>query len=646
MMPSVPEYLLENEIPPIRHNEPNSQINEDKNIHLKANKQVSDIDYSTVCSSNDVDVSDPDNPSYFGLLTPDESMVEDSLESQTTRRLNPLPSSSRSTNHSLVDERNILTGPRTRFGNKKVERMDPSAFITEFNAFIVGQAKPLQRLNKLELPPPPENWRRLKSHPHAREFNEAMRVEYNALLAKNTIQPVKQTNSMHPIPLKWVFTYKFDEAGYLLKFKARICVRGDLQAKSEEDNYAATLAFQIFRLLVAIITYFDLETIQVDAVNAFCNSPLDDEVYLYNPPGFSRNGYVLRLLRGLYGLRKSPKLWLKLLSGTLTDIGLHQVPGQPCIFTDFKGIIVFFYVDDIVLAFPTARKVDAMSLLKNLTEQYEFRLLGELEWFLGVKISRDRAGKKLWLSQEAYIEKICHDFNILEPERRINTPMITDKLPKSENPANNDEIKIYQRKVGSLIYAAGVTRPDISRTVSHLAEFMTNPSPSHQEATDRCFFYLLKTKKLCIEYSGSNSTKRILHCSADASFGNTGDRRSVQGFVFKLFGGPIHLNSSKQHTVTTSSTEAELLALSHATKELIWMQRVLLGIRLDTDQEVEIFNDNIQTLRLLTKEDPLLQTKLKHVDIYQHWLRERVQSKEIKVSWIKTNDMVADGMTK
>ena len=76
------------------------------------------------------------------------------------------------------------------------------------------------------------------------------------------------------------------------------------------------------------------------------------------------------------------------------------------------------------------------------------------------------------------------------------------------------------------------------------------------------------------------------------------------------------------------------------------MQRIFSGIKFDTNQMVEIFNDNLQTLRLLNKEDPIIQTKLRHIDIYQHWLRERVQSGHIKVSWISTNKMIADGMTK
>ncbi|KAI0998965.1 hypothetical protein K3495_g9229 [Podosphaera aphanis] len=174
---------------------------------------------------------------------------------------------------------------------------------------------------------------------------------------------------------------------------------------------------------------------------------------------------------------------------------------------------------------------------------------------------------------------------------------------------------------------------------------MSNPGPQHMEAADHLLFYLNQTKNLCIEYSGSSSSK-YLHCSADAAFGNTDQRRSVQGFVFRLFDGPIHWNSSKQSTVTTSSTEAELLSLSNSAKELLWMQRLLTAIGFEPDQEIEILNDNKQTLRLLTKEDLIIQTKLKHVDIYKHWLRERVQSEQIKVSWVGTNNMVADGMTK
>lgn len=76
------------------------------------------------------------------------------------------------------------------------------------------------------------------------------------------------------------------------------------------------------------------------------------------------------------------------------------------------------------------------------------------------------------------------------------------------------------------------------------------------------------------------------------------------------------------------------------------MYGLFLGIEFNPDQEIEIFNDNMQTIRSLTKQDPIIKTKLRHVDIYQHWLRESVKLKEIKVSYVNTNNMIVDRMTK
>ena len=103
------------------------------------------------------------------------------------------------------------------------------------------------------------------------------------------------TEKMHPIPLKWVFLYKFDTDGYLLKHKARICVRGDLQPFTDEENYAATLAHKTFRALMAITAAFGYETKQMDAVNAFLNADLDELVYCYFPHGFEQSQKCLRL---------------------------------------------------------------------------------------------------------------------------------------------------------------------------------------------------------------------------------------------------------------------------------------------------------------------------------------------------------------
>ena len=107
----------------------------------------------------------------------------------------------------------------------------------------------------------------------------------------------------------------------------------------------------------------------------------------------------------------------------------------------------------------------------------------------------------------------------------------------------------------------------------------------------------------------------------------------------------IHWKATKQKTVTTSSTEAELLALTVTAREYIWWIRLFQNLNIEINSSV-ILCDNQQALRLLEKETPKLATRLKHVDIHQCWLRQEVQNGRIKVEWVETNKMIADGFTK
>lgn len=123
----------------------------------------------------------------------------------------------------------------------------------------------------------------------------------------------------------WVFTYKGDEDGFLTRCKARLVVRGDLQKNHSQDTYAATLATRVFKALMAIAAYFDLDIQQFDAVNAFCNAFLDEDVYIRYPDGFHVPDHCLQLIRALYGLPKSPLLWYNLMCEYLRKLGLSII---------------------------------------------------------------------------------------------------------------------------------------------------------------------------------------------------------------------------------------------------------------------------------------------------------------------------------
>ena len=118
-----------------------------------------------------------------------------------------------------------------------------------------------------------------------------------------------------------VFKYKLNAEGYLTKYKACICVRGDLQTTTKE-THAATLAIRCFRALIAIAAYFNIEIRHYDAVNAFTNARLVSKVYCYPPKGFSNPNYLQELNRALYSLKTLLLLQYQELTKTLKDLRL------------------------------------------------------------------------------------------------------------------------------------------------------------------------------------------------------------------------------------------------------------------------------------------------------------------------------------
>ena len=163
-------------------------------------------------------------------------------------------------------------------------------------------------------------------------------------------------------------------------------------------------------------------------------------------------------------------------------------------------------------------------------------------------------------------------------------------------PIDNEVIEadktLYQRKIGSILYAAISTRPDIAFTAVRLSRYNCRPGRTHHEAADRVIKYLFRTRFRCIWY-GHGSEATLFVCGSDTSFAdNTLDRKSSQGYILKLFRGPVAWRANKQDTVTTSSTEAELLVLLQTAKETIYLLRLLKALSLELDEPLAIECDN------------------------------------------------------
>ncbi|RKF56242.1 putative serine threonine protein kinase domain protein, partial [Erysiphe neolycopersici] len=250
--------------------------------------------------------------------------------------------------------------------------------------------------------PLPQFWSDLAFHPLGKEFIEAGHEEWNILHERKTFYPSpipRHEAKIKPLPLTWSFAYKFNKHGYLRKVKSRICVRGDLQPYSDKNTYAATLAARNFRILTAIIAKFDLEARSLDAINAFTNADLDEVIYVYYPEGLKSPGFVLQLSKALYGLRRSPLLWQKDLSTTFKSLGLDQSSEEPCIFFS-SNFLVFFFVDDIIVIFQKQHRKISENFILQLKHKYDLTDRGNLSSFLGIRITRDREQRKVWITQD------------------------------------------------------------------------------------------------------------------------------------------------------------------------------------------------------------------------------------------------------
>lgn len=384
----------------------------------------------------------------------------------------------------------------------------------------------------------------------------------------------------------------------------------------------------------------------MDAVNAFLNSNLKEEVYCRYPPGMGRRSMVLRVLKAIYGLRISGKRWENDVKEMLLSIGFRPCPDDPALYTNNRMVIIIF-VDDFLAAYHKSESLHAQQIKDLLSHRFEMKDCGELTQFIGIRIVRDRQQRKTWLNQSAYIEKIAAKFNLLG-RKPPKTPLIINHNldPIASDQINPSTVKLYQKKCGSTLFPAVWTRPDTAFANQLLAKSLTRCDEKHLAAVDHLISYLYGTKDLAICFGGSQSDSQIFTASSDASFADNPDRKSSEGFIFCLFGGPIEWKSRKQKTITTSTTEAELLAISHAAKQLYWIKRLFSFIEFDIDQPETLNCDNKQTVDLLNREKSVFQTKLRHVDINQLWIRQEVQAKRLSVQWVNTTDMPADGLTK
>lgn len=187
-----------------------------------------------------------------------------------------------------------------------------------------------------------------------------------------------------------MFTYKLNQDSYLIKCKARIVVRGDLQLTNLiHSTYAATLAARTFRTAIAIGAKFNLKIYQYNVVGAFLNALRDQHptVICELPKGYQIPRKCVKLKRALYRLKDSLLLWYNKLLTTLQENKLIASKEEPCLFFNRdRSILLIFYVDDILSLYHQNYASQAYRVIQALKQRYNIEEKGPVSWFLGVRV--------------------------------------------------------------------------------------------------------------------------------------------------------------------------------------------------------------------------------------------------------------------
>lgn len=386
----------------------------------------------------------------------------------------------------------------------------------------------------------------------------------------------------------------------------------------------------------------------MDAITAFLQGELFEDIYIKKPEGFRCDEKVLKLQKSIYGLKQSSRLWNIKLKGVLLKFGLEQSQIDPCIFyylKDTKKLYIAVYVDDLLIfSNDNLLKTKLKSCLKN---NFEMKDLGAANSFLGLRISRDRESGKLYIDQEQYIQDLLNRFGMTNCNP-CKTPMDhTVKLsktmsPKTQEDRANMENVPYQELVGSLLFAAQVSRPDICYAVNLISRFNKDPGRAHWLAAKRILRFLKGTisTKLC--YSKNEVEDIFGFCDADYA-SDVDERKSVTGYIFKKQGGAIAWCSKKQPTVALSTTESEYMALGSAIQEALWLKGLEAELLRSTKSNI-LYCDNQSAALLAASESHHPRTK--HIDVRHHFVRDVINDGRIILQHISTNEMVADILTK
>ena len=493
--------------------------------------------------------------------------------------------------------------------------------------------------------------------PEKEKWAEAEAVEREALDRMGVWEPVKKSE-MRPgesaIPIVILYNTKADG-----RYKARAVALGNKQSKNDVayECYSPTVSHLAIRLAIVAAASRGEAMCQYDISNAFVNAPLlpEERVFARLPPQWG--GQIVRLRKALYGLRSAPRHWYDHFSNTLQEkLGWERSQVEPGTFRK-KGsrgntLTMVLYVDDGLICGPEHEVKHERNLIfkefKGKAIDPEYDGLCEVRTLLGVRVRYNRGEKKVSLSQGVYAKKVADKFK--DPKWAGGCKQKGHL--KNDGPIVPKEQFDYQSCIGALNYLVAMTRPDLAWVVSQLSRFLSEPRESAVREAVRVAQYVGDTCEMGLVYRSGRSlhpavpvsTELIGFCDSDYA-GCPTSRKSTTGCIVFCRGCPVWWRSSLQPIVTTSSAEAEYVALFTLVKELAHIAQVFRFLQPGGELSAPIvLCDNASTVKMA--ESTVATKRSRHIDVRWHYVREQLKSGAFKLKWVPTSQQRADGLTK
>lgn len=488
----------------------------------------------------------------------------------------------------------------------------------------------------------------------------AISAELKALVDMNTFKVMRGDKlKIKVISSRWVLRKKFRANGSIARKKARLVIRGFEETYGIDyfATFASVAKYTTLRMLLAKAAADDLEADHIDVNTAFLNPMLEEDVYMEIPEFFEmiypelkdNENVYLKLSKALYGLKQAPRAWQKMVHTFFESVGFHASQADPSLYVGRDGVFILLFVDDMLII---SERPQVQTIKGQILEQWKSKDLGPVDTFVGFQIQRNRQRRSLHIHQTLYITKLLDRLSM--SKANLNYLPIsagTVLKPDEKNLLDQSKTGLYRQIVGSAIYLASNTRPDISYAVGQLARFMASPAEMHIQHAKQLLRYLNGTRTIGITYS--NRLKEGLHTYklfSDATWGTEDDRISFQGWAVLRYGGVVSWSAQRQKSTALSSMKAEIVAASEGAKEAAWLEKLLVDFGEQPNDGSEAFIptlycDNQAAIDLM--HDPKFHARAKHIDLRNMYIRnDMVSQKRMHVKHIPGANQPADMLTK